>query len=90
MPVKKNSKKWQNGPAKSTINSIMLIAGTVTAESGLGGRCWFKAANVGVDACNVTVKAQIGTTQHHLMYGKKRDSDVSGFLAFGCRAWVYI
>jgi hypothetical protein len=36
--------QWQNGPAESTINSIMLIARTVMVESGLGGRFWFKAA----------------------------------------------
>jgi hypothetical protein len=41
-----------------------------------------------IDASNATFKARIGTTQHHLMYGQKKD--VSGFRAFGCRAWVYI
>ena len=30
--------QWQNGAAESTINSIMLIARTVMAESGLGGQ----------------------------------------------------
>jgi hypothetical protein len=64
----------------------MLIARTVMVESGLGGRFWFKAATAGV--CNVTFKARIGTTQHHLVYGQKKD--VSGFRTFGCRAWVYI
>ncbi len=29
---------WQNGAAESTINSIMMIARTVMAESSLGGR----------------------------------------------------
>jgi hypothetical protein len=50
---------------------IVLIAKTVMAESGLGGRFWFKEATAGVDASNVTFKARIGTTPHHLMYGQK-------------------
>ncbi len=41
--------QWQNGAAESTINSIMMIARTVMAESGLGGRFWFKAASAGKD-----------------------------------------
>jgi hypothetical protein len=40
----------ENGAAKSTINSIMMSAQTVMAESGLGGRFWFKAASAGKDA----------------------------------------
>ncbi len=36
--------RWHNGAAESTINSIMMSARTVMAESGLGGRFWFKAA----------------------------------------------
>jgi hypothetical protein len=80
--------QWQNVAAESTINSIMLIARTVMVDSGLGGRFWFRAATAGIDASNTTFKARIGTTQHHLMYGQKKD--VSGFCAFGCRAWVYI
>ena len=78
----------QNGPAEATINAIMLIARTIMAESGLGGRFWFRAAAAGIGARNATSKARIGTTPHHLMYGEKKD--VSGFQAFGCRAWVYI
>ena len=35
--------QWQNGAVESTINSIMMSARTVMAESGLGGRFWFKA-----------------------------------------------
>jgi hypothetical protein len=80
--------QWQNGPAESTANLIMLIARTVMVESGLGGRFWFRAASTGIDACNPTFKARVGTTQHHLMYGQKKD--VSGFRAFECRAWVNI
>ena len=37
-------KLWHNGAAESTIHSIMMIARTMMAESGLGGRFWFKAA----------------------------------------------
>jgi hypothetical protein len=66
----------------------MLIARTVMVESGLGGRFWFKAATAGIDAHTVKFKVRIGTTQHHLRYGQK--NDFSGFLAFGCKAWIYI
>ncbi len=30
--------QWQNGSAEATINSFMMSARTVMAESGLGGR----------------------------------------------------
>ncbi len=80
--------EWQNGAAESTINSIMMSARTVMAESGLGGRFWFKAASAGKDARNVTFNERIGMTQHQAMYGEKRY--VSDFRAFGCRAWVYL
>jgi hypothetical protein len=30
--------QWQNGLAEAAINSIMRLASTVMAESGLGGR----------------------------------------------------
>ena len=66
----------------------MLIARTVMAESGLGGRFWFKAAAAGNDARNVTFKELIRMTQYQAMYGEKKD--VSDFRAFGCRAWVYL
>ena len=66
----------------------MMSARTVMAESGLGGRFWFKAATAGKDARNVTFKERIGMTQHQAMYGENRN--VSDFRAFGCRAWVYL
>jgi hypothetical protein len=58
------------------------------AESGLGGRFWFKSAVAGCDARNATFKERIGTTPWRIMHGEKRD--VSRFRAFGCRAWVYL
>jgi hypothetical protein len=70
--------QWQNGPAESTINSIMLIARTVMVES--GGRFWFRAAMSGIDARNATFKARICTTPHHLMYGKRWMSPASEHL----------
>jgi predicted SpoU family rRNA methylase len=51
------------------------------AESGLGGRFWFKAASAGKDARNDTFKERIGMTLHQAMYGEKRN--VSDFRAFG-------
>ena len=80
--------QWQNGAVESTINSIMISARTVMAESGLGGRFWFKAANAGKDARNVTFKERIGMSRYQAMYGEKKD--VSDFRAFGCSAWVYL
>ena len=49
--------QWQNGLAEAAINSIMRLARTVMAESGLEGRFWFKAACGGKDASNVTSSA---------------------------------
>jgi hypothetical protein len=43
----RSREQCQNGAAKSTINSIMLIARTVMVESGLDGQFWFKAAAAG-------------------------------------------
>ena len=77
--------QWQNGAAESTINSIMMIARTVMAKSGLGGRFWFKAAAAGKDARNVTFKEQIWLTPYQAMYGEKKD-----FRAFCCLTWVYL
>ena len=62
----------------------MMTARTVMAESGLGGRFWFKAAKAGKDTRNVTFKERIGMSPYQAMYGEKKD--VSGFRAFGCRA----
>ena len=80
--------QWQNGLPESAINSIMMLSRTIMAESGLGGRFWFKSALAGCEARNVTYKERIGTTPWKLMHGSPRD--VSKFRAFGCRAWVYL
>jgi hypothetical protein len=80
--------QWQNGLAESAINSIMMAARTIRAESGLGGRFWFRAALAARDALNATYKERIGTIPWRRMYGEMRD--VSRFRAFGCRAWVYL
>ena len=70
--------QWQNGSAEATINSIMMSARTVMAESGLGGRFWFRAATAGKDARNVTFKERIGMTPYQaMMHGEKKD--VSNF-----------
>ena len=58
------------------------------ADSGLGGRFWFKAGSAGKDARNLTFKERIGMTLHQAMYGENRD--VSDLRALGCRAWVYL
>ncbi len=69
--------QWQNGAAESTINSIMIIARTGMAESGLVGRFWFKAASAGKDARNVIYKDRIGMALHQAMHGEKRDISIS-------------
>jgi hypothetical protein len=66
----------------------MLIARTVIAESGLGGRFWFKAAAAGTDARNATFKARIKTSPHQALFGAQKD--VSRFRALGCKAVVYL
>jgi hypothetical protein len=58
------------------------------AESGLGGRFWFKAAAAGTDAQNATFKARIKTSPHHALF--RVPNDVSRFRAFGCKAVVYL
>jgi hypothetical protein len=60
--------QWQNGLAEAAINSIMRLARTVMAESGLGGRFWFKAALAGKDTRNVTYKQRLGQTPHSCIY----------------------
>ncbi len=65
--------QWQNGPAEATINSIMLLARTVMAESRLGGRFWFRAAMAGKDARNAIYAERLKTSPHHAMYGEPKD-----------------
>jgi hypothetical protein len=73
--------QWQNGLAEAAIDSIMMAARTIVAESGLGGRFWFKAALAACDACNATYKERIGTTPWRRMHGEMRD--VSQFRVHG-------
>ncbi len=80
--------QWQNGLAEGATNSIMRLARTVMAESGLGGRFWFKAALVGKDTRNVTYKQRLWQTPYSCIYCELKD--VSRFRAFGCRARVYL
>ena len=58
------------------------------AESGLGGRFWFRAAVAGKDARNAIFLERIKTSPHNAMYGEPKD--VSRFRAFGCKAFVYL
>jgi hypothetical protein len=78
--------QWQNGAAESAINSIMLIPRRVMAESGMGGRFWFKAAVAGTDARNARFKARIKTSPHQALFGAPKD--VFRVKAFGCKAVV--
>ena len=58
------------------------------AESGLGGRFWFRAAMAGKDARNAIYAERLKTSPHQAMYGEPKD--VSRFRAFGCKAFVYL
>jgi hypothetical protein len=58
------TEQWQIGAAESTINSIMMSAQTVMAESCLGENFWFKTASAGKVARNVTFKERIGMTRY--------------------------
>jgi hypothetical protein len=77
----------QNGLAELSMNSIMRMASTAMAGSGLGGRFWFKASFAGKDARNLNVKCKqlLGESPHPCKYGGEL-KDVSRFRAFGCRA----
>ena len=76
--------QWQLGNAETSINSIMRLARTVMAESGLGGRIWFKAAEAGVDARNGTFKERLKETSWTRKYGESKD--VSRYRPIRCRA----
>ncbi len=80
--------QWQVGLTGAAINSIMMAARTIMAESGLGSRFWFKAALAACDASKATYKERIGTTPWRRMHGER--GDVSRFRVFGCRAWGYL
>jgi hypothetical protein len=60
--------QWQIGLAECSINSIMRLARTVLAESGLGGRFWLKAAAAGVHARNAKYSSRIKETPWSQMY----------------------
>ena len=80
--------QYQNGPAESSINSCMLLTRTQLAESGLGGKYWFRSLVSAKDARNATYHARIKTTPHYFIFGKPKN--VSKFRAFGCRAYPYL
>jgi hypothetical protein len=65
--------QWQNGLQESAINSIVTLSRTIMAESGLGGRFWFKSALAGCDARKATYKERIRTIPWKLMHGILRD-----------------
>ena len=80
--------QWQNGVAESTIGSIMLCSRAIMAESGLGGRFWFRSAITGKDARNATYNERIKTTPYKAAYGVPRN--VSKFRAFGAECYMYL
>jgi hypothetical protein len=53
---------WQDGLAEAGIKSVLLLARSEMAESGLAGRFWFSAANHGKNCQNVTFKYRLGMT----------------------------
>jgi hypothetical protein len=55
-------KPWHDGLGEAGIKSVLLLARTEMAESGLAGRYWFFAVNHGKNCRNVTFKYRRGTT----------------------------
>jgi hypothetical protein len=71
---------WQDGLGEAGIKSVLLLATTEMAESGLAGRHWFSTVNHGKNCRNVTFKYRLGTTPYARLYGMKKD--VSKFRPF--------
>ncbi len=61
--------QWQNGLAKSSINSFMKFARSTMVESGLGGQFWFSAAMAAKDVRIVTYKERMRMTPWEMMHG---------------------
>ena len=84
--------QYQNGPAESSINSIMLLNRTQMIESGLLGGFWFQALvtsnGSAKDERNVAYHYQIKTTPYYFMHGEPKN--LSKFWAFGCREYPYL
>ncbi len=79
---------WQDGLGEAGIESVLLLARTEMAESGLAGRYWFSAVNHGKNCLNVTFKYRLCTTPYARLYGMKKG--VSKFRPFGCKAYVHL
>ena len=54
---------WQS-MTESSIKSIMLLAKTEIAQSGLVGRFWYSTTDFGRACQNATYKQRLGTTPH--------------------------
>ena len=72
--------QWQIVLAESSIGSLMLLTRSQMAESGMGGRFWFRAMVSGKDARN-EYHERIGTTRHHFVL--ENPKNVFMFRAFG-------
>ena len=79
--------QWQN-MAEFSIKSIMLLAKTEMAESGLAGRFWYSATDFGRSRRNATFKQRLGKTPHAKIFGIKKD--VSKIRPFGCLAYLHL
>ena len=79
---------WQDGLGEAGIKSVLLLARTEMAESGLAGRYWFSAVTHGKNCRNVTFKYRLSTTPYARLCEMKKD--VSKFRAFGCKAYVHL
>jgi hypothetical protein len=55
---------WQDGQAEAGTKSVLLLARTEMAESGLAGRFWFSAFNHVKNFRNVNFKYRLGTTPY--------------------------
>jgi hypothetical protein len=55
---------WQDGLGEAGIKSVLLLARTEMAKSGLAGRYWISAVNHGKNCRNVTFKYRLGMTPY--------------------------
>ena len=80
--------QYQNGPAESSINSLVTLNRTQIVESGLMGKFWYRALVNAKDTRNVTHHDRIKTTPHYFIH--REPKNLSKFRAFECRTYPYL
>ena len=85
--------QYQNGPAESMIDSLMILIWTQMVESGLMGDLWYQAlVKLSMSMLRIreipTLHDCIKTTPHYFIHGEPKN--LSKLRAFGCRAYPYL